>query len=82
MIALFAIFYVGKWPECLKNGSEGLAATAGEGRWGLFFLFFQAFFVGKNKLKFNCKMRKQLTFFALLFDGSGAFNLIVDFFAG
>lgn len=46
------------------------------------FLGFSAVFIGKKWLKCNWKMRKQLLFFALLFDGAGAFNLIVDRFAG
>ena len=45
------------------------------------FLFFQTFLVDKKRLKCNWKMRKQLTFFALLFDGIAAFSLIVDLFA-
>ena len=35
---------------------------------GAVFWVFQVFFVGKKWLKCNWKMRKQLTFFALLFD--------------
>jgi len=46
------------------------------------FLGFSDIFVDEKWLKCNMKMRKQLTFFALIFDGSGAFNLIVDLFAG
>ena len=45
------------------------------------FWVFQTFFMVKKWLKCNWKMRKQLTFFALLFDGAEAFNLIVDLFA-